>query len=293
MGKSCPINNGPLRQRQTFTDTVASGTLTYLGWQGVQPFASLNANLPTGRATLFGPAANARMDPDLSISPHLAKGSISVLVSDSIFRLWARCWSRPALGTLGAAASIRIPGALTSSSFDPSNPSTLSSSTVVNNVDAAQNSGISKLPACFGRVSRIIICASSGMNPTLIIMPTYNERENLPRMAERLLKLPVPVDLLVVDDNSPDGTGKMADELAAKHPEIHVLHRAEKERPGPRLHCRVQMGAGAQLRIHFRDGRRFFAQPGRRARRSSKPPRMPTWCSARVTTTASASSTGR
>ena len=59
-------------------------------------------------------------------------------------------------------------------------------------------------------------------------MPTYNERENLPRMAERLLKLPVPVDLLVVDDNSPDGTGKIADELAAKHPEIHVLHRAEK-----------------------------------------------------------------
>src|SRR5208283_5418540 len=66
------------------------------------------------------------------------------------------------------------------------------------------------------------------MNPTIVIMPTYNERENLPRMAERLLNLPVPVDLLVVDDNSPDGTGKMADELAAKHPEIHVLHRAEK-----------------------------------------------------------------
>ncbi len=66
------------------------------------------------------------------------------------------------------------------------------------------------------------------MNPTLIIIPTYNERENLPRMAQRLLSLPVPVDLLVVDDNSPDGTGKMADELAAKHPEIHVLHRAEK-----------------------------------------------------------------
>jgi dolichol-phosphate mannosyltransferase len=66
------------------------------------------------------------------------------------------------------------------------------------------------------------------MNQTLIIVPTYNERENLPRMAQRLLSLPVPVDLLVVDDNSPDGTGKLADELAAKHPEIHVLHRAGK-----------------------------------------------------------------
>ncbi|MEI6075652.1 MAG: polyprenol monophosphomannose synthase [Verrucomicrobiota bacterium] len=67
------------------------------------------------------------------------------------------------------------------------------------------------------------------MNPTLIIVPTYNERENLPRMAARLLSLPVGVDVLVVDDNSPDGTGQLADQLAAKHPEIHVLHRAGKE----------------------------------------------------------------
>ena len=67
------------------------------------------------------------------------------------------------------------------------------------------------------------------MNQTLIIVPTYNERDNLPRMAEKLLSLPVGVDVLVVDDNSPDGTGKIADELAAKHPQIHVLHRAGKE----------------------------------------------------------------
>jgi dolichol-phosphate mannosyltransferase len=66
------------------------------------------------------------------------------------------------------------------------------------------------------------------VNETLIIVPTYNERENLPRMAQKLLSLPVAVDLLVVDDNSPDGTGKIADELAAKHPQIHVLHRTEK-----------------------------------------------------------------
>jgi dolichol-phosphate mannosyltransferase len=66
------------------------------------------------------------------------------------------------------------------------------------------------------------------MNPTLVVVPTYNERENLPRLAQKLLSLPVKVDLLVVDDNSPDETGKIADELAAKHPENHVLHRAEK-----------------------------------------------------------------
>jgi dolichol-phosphate mannosyltransferase len=67
------------------------------------------------------------------------------------------------------------------------------------------------------------------VNEALIIVPTYNERENLPRMVEVLLSLPVKVDMLVVDDNSPDGTGKLADELAAKHPEVHALHREKKE----------------------------------------------------------------
>ena len=66
------------------------------------------------------------------------------------------------------------------------------------------------------------------MNPTLIILPTVNERENLPRLAQKLLSLPSGVDVLVVDGNSSDGTGKIADELAAKHPEIHVLHEQKK-----------------------------------------------------------------
>ncbi len=66
------------------------------------------------------------------------------------------------------------------------------------------------------------------MNKTLVVVPTYNERENLSPLAKRLLALPVPVDLLVVDDNSPDGTGKIADELALRHASIHVLHRSEK-----------------------------------------------------------------
>jgi dolichol-phosphate mannosyltransferase len=66
------------------------------------------------------------------------------------------------------------------------------------------------------------------MNKTLVVVPTYNERENLPPLAQRLLALPVAVDLLVVDDNSPDGTGKLADELGRKHPNIHALHRPEK-----------------------------------------------------------------
>ena len=66
------------------------------------------------------------------------------------------------------------------------------------------------------------------MNKSLVVVPTYNERENLSPLAQRIFALPVPVDLLVVDDNSPDGTGKLADELAARNPSLHVLHRQEK-----------------------------------------------------------------
>ena len=74
------------------------------------------------------------------------------------------------------------------------------------------------------------------MNPNLVIVPTYNERDNLPPLVARLRSLPVKLDVLVVDDNSPDGTGRVADELAAKHPEVHVLHRQGKNGLG-RAYC--------------------------------------------------------
>jgi dolichol-phosphate mannosyltransferase len=67
------------------------------------------------------------------------------------------------------------------------------------------------------------------MDPkTLVIVPTYNERDNLPVMVKRVLSLPVKVELLIVDDNSPDGTGQIADELTKTNPGLHVLHRTEK-----------------------------------------------------------------
>lgn len=66
------------------------------------------------------------------------------------------------------------------------------------------------------------------MNKTLVVVPTYNERENLPPLTQRLMALPVPVEVLFVDDNSPDGTGKLADEMATRNPAIHVLHRQVK-----------------------------------------------------------------
>ena len=62
-----------------------------------------------------------------------------------------------------------------------------------------------------------------------VVIPTYNERENLPVMVERMLALGDRYHLLIVDDNSPDGTGRIADDLAARHAaRIAVLHRAGK-----------------------------------------------------------------
>jgi len=68
----------------------------------------------------------------------------------------------------------------------------------------------------------------------LVVVPTYDERENLPGIVERTLAATdEDVHLLVVDDDSPDGTGRLADELAAARPRVHVLHRAGKEGLGP------------------------------------------------------------
>jgi dolichol-phosphate mannosyltransferase len=61
-----------------------------------------------------------------------------------------------------------------------------------------------------------------------VVTPTYNEAENLPRLVSALFALPLELRVLVVDDNSPDGTGRIADELAAADPRVSVLHRAEK-----------------------------------------------------------------
>lgn len=62
-----------------------------------------------------------------------------------------------------------------------------------------------------------------------VITPTYNEAENLPKLVSALFSLPLDLDMLIVDDNSPDGTGRIADELALKNPgRIEVMHRPGK-----------------------------------------------------------------
>jgi dolichol-phosphate mannosyltransferase len=71
--------------------------------------------------------------------------------------------------------------------------------------------------------------------PLMVVLPTYNEKENLPLMVEALLGLNIAeLQILVVDDNSPDGTGQLAESLKSRYQgRVHVLHRAQKEGLGP------------------------------------------------------------
>ncbi len=63
----------------------------------------------------------------------------------------------------------------------------------------------------------------------MVVVPTYNERVNLPLIVPAILQQDPRLEILVVDDNSPDNTGKLADEMAATEPRLHVLHREVKQ----------------------------------------------------------------
>ncbi len=84
--------------------------------------------------------------------------------------------------------------------------------------------------------------AASWQGQALMIVPTYNERENLPALVGQLRALPGDVHVLIVDDNSPDGTGLMADAIAACDTGVRVLHRSGK------------LGLGTAYRAGFRYG---------------------------------------
>lgn len=66
----------------------------------------------------------------------------------------------------------------------------------------------------------------------IVVLPTYNERANLEALA-RTISQYLAADILIVDDNSPDGTGELADQLSSRHGHVHVLHRPNKEGLGP------------------------------------------------------------
>jgi len=87
----------------------------------------------------------------------------------------------------------------------------------------------------------------------VVVIPTYNEIENLPLLAPKVLAQDPRIELLIVDDSSPDGTGKLADDLARQNPRVHVLHREAKQGLGPayRAGLRRALEIGADFIIQM------------------------------------------
>jgi dolichol-phosphate mannosyltransferase len=69
----------------------------------------------------------------------------------------------------------------------------------------------------------------AALGPILVIIPTYNESENIARITSRTRNAVSDAHILIADDNSPDGTGKLADEIASADDHVHVMHRLGKE----------------------------------------------------------------
>ena len=85
----------------------------------------------------------------------------------------------------------------------------------------------------------------------LIVTPTYNERANLEAFVEATLGVAPGAHLLIVDDNSPDGTGVLADELAARDKRVRVLHRPSKLGLGTAYTAAFQLGLHQDYRYFF------------------------------------------
>ena len=96
----------------------------------------------------------------------------------------------------------------------------------------------------------------------VVIIPTYNEAENLPQLVSALFALPLDLNILVVDDNSPDGTGHIADDLAAGNlGRIRVMHRSGKLGLSSAYLQAFQVLSGKSVGCHRSDGCRFFPRP--------------------------------
>ena len=91
------------------------------------------------------------------------------------------------------------------------------------------------------------------MSRAIVVVPTYNEAENLPLLIPKILERDARLEVLVVDDDSPDGTGRIADDFAARDPRIHVLHRAAKSGLGAayRAGLRHALDLGADFVIQM------------------------------------------
>ena len=95
----------------------------------------------------------------------------------------------------------------------------------------------------------------------LIIIPTYNEKENIREITKAVLELPYDFNILVVDDNSPDGTGNIADELSAKNNCINVLHRTDKGGLGPAYIAGFEWGLKRDYDLLFEMDADFSHRP--------------------------------
>lgn len=85
----------------------------------------------------------------------------------------------------------------------------------------------------------------------LVIVPTYNERDNLPRKIPRILEQDDRIDVLVVDDASPDGTGELAREIALENPRVHVLEREAKDGLGTAYLAGFEWGLARDYDLFF------------------------------------------
>ncbi len=94
---------------------------------------------------------------------------------------------------------------------------------------------------------------------TVIFIPTYNECENAPELYKQIRALGLDTDILFLDDNSPDGTGRILDDLATRDPRLMVIHRTGKLGIGSATRRRHQLGLRPRLRAAGDDGLRFHA----------------------------------
>ena len=98
------------------------------------------------------------------------------------------------------------------------------------------------------------------MHDALVCLPTYNERENLPSLIDEILRT-APVDILVVDDNSPDGTGRVAELIGEREPRVKVLHRPSKLGLGSAYVAAFRQGLAQGYRLLFEMDADFSHQP--------------------------------
>lgn len=95
----------------------------------------------------------------------------------------------------------------------------------------------------------------------LVIIPTYNERENVARMIKKVLSLDGGFEMLFVDDGSPDGTAEIIEsERMIASDRIHLIRRSRQTGSGYGVYRGIPLGVGTRLRHDIRDGLRLFAQ---------------------------------